>query len=260
LKTQNEIIIKEETFIENSPYFKTNKKMKKKIKEKEFNPKNLLILKIFELENDYIIIIKKELYEENDVYIDGYSPQSSYFICRQTNVILLSIIKLNKKERKIKNIYEFKIKNKFENGYNYEEYYGIDYKRKEKRNHLIYFDDNIIDTIGILKNKVLFYNPELENIEIIDINTSFEQNYKSILYNPDPNVERYKIIFLSENCFYIFKYIYDEDSESVYKTLNLINNNKDADYSDYNIVLIKKINSLLFVFDENALIISKKII
>ena len=121
MKTQNDIKIKEETFIENSPYFKTNEE----IKEKESNSKNLLILKVFELENDYIIIIKKELYEENDIFIDGYSPQSSYFICRQTNLILLSTIKLNKKERKIKNIYEFKIKNEFEYGYNYEEYYGI---------------------------------------------------------------------------------------------------------------------------------------
>jgi len=195
MKTQNDIKIKEETFIEKPPYFKTNEE----IKEKESNSKNLLILKVFELENDYIIIIKKELYEENDIFIDGYSPQSSYFICRQTNLILLSTIKLNKKERKIKNIYEFKIKNEFEYGYNYEEYYGIDYKRKEKRNHLVYFDDNLIDTIEIFENKVLFYNPELENIEIIDINTSFEQKYKSILYNPDPNIERYKIIFLSEN-------------------------------------------------------------
>ena len=64
LKTQNDIIINEETFIENSPYFKTNKEIKEKIKEKGSNSKNLLILKLFELENDYIIVIKKELYEE----------------------------------------------------------------------------------------------------------------------------------------------------------------------------------------------------
>ena len=258
LKTQNDLIIKEETFIENSPYFKTNKEMKEKIKEKESNSKNLLILKIFELENDYIIIIKKEFYEDNNVKRTSECPQCSYYICKQTNFILLSIIKLQKKERKIKNIYEFEIKNEIENEYDYEEYYGIAEKRKEKKNHLNYFNDNIINTIEIMGNKVLFYNPELENIQIIDINSSFEQKYKSILYNPEPNIERYKIMFLSENCFYIFKYIYDEFSEFVYKKLTFINKNKKTNYSNYDIVLLKKIKSLWFIFDENTLTIVKK--
>ena len=45
LKTQNDIIIKEETFIENSPYFKTNKKMKKKNKRKRIKFKKFINIK-----------------------------------------------------------------------------------------------------------------------------------------------------------------------------------------------------------------------
>ena len=74
LKTQNDIIINEETFIENSPYFKTNKG----IKEKNSYSKNLLILKIFELESDYIIVIKKELYEIEDIKETSDCPQCCY--------------------------------------------------------------------------------------------------------------------------------------------------------------------------------------
>ena len=262
LKTQNDIIINEETFIENSPYFKTNKEIKEKIKEKESNSKNLLILKLFELENDYIIAIKKELYEEKKVVTIGECPECSYYIWKQTNLILLSIIKLNKKERTIKNIYEIEITNQFKNEYYGDEYYDVSLRKKEKENPLYYFDDNIINSIEILENKVLFYIPELKNIEIIDINSSFEQKCKSILYNPEQNLESYKIIFLSENCFYIFKckYKFVRDPEYVDKTLTLINNNKEDDCPYYKIALIKKINSLLFIFEDDTLIISRKII
>ena len=262
LKTQNDIIINEETFIENSPYFKTNKEIEEKLKEKESNSKNLLILKLFELENDYIIAIKKELYEEKKVVTIGECPQCSYYIWKQTNLILLSIIKLNKKERTIKNIYEIEITNQFKNEYYGNEYYDVSLRKKEKENPLYYFDDNIINSIEILENKVLFYIPELENIEIIDINSSFEQKCKSILYNPEQNLESYKIIFLSENCFYIFKckYKFVRDPEYVDKTLTLINNNKEDDCPYYKIALIKKINSLLFIFEDDTLIISRKII
>ena len=262
LKTQNDIIINEETFIENSPYFKTNKEIEEKLKEKESNSKNLLILKLFELENDYIIAIKKELYEEKKVVTIGECPQCSYYIWKQTNLILLSIIKLNKKERTIKNIYEIEITNQFKNEYYGGEYYDVSLRKKEKENPLYYFDDNIINSIEILENKVLFYIPELENIEIIDINSSFEQKCKSILYNPEQNLESYKIIFLSENCFYIFKckYKFVRDPEYVDKTLTLINNNKEDDCPYYKIALIKKINSLLFILEDYTLIISRKII
>ena len=262
LKTQNDIIINEETFIKNSPYFKTNKEIEEKIKEKESNSKNLLILKLFELENDYIIAIKKELYEEKKVLTIGECPQCSYYIWKQTNLILLSIIKLNKKERTIKNIYEIEITNQFKNEYYGDEYYDVSLRKKEKENPLYYFDDNIINSIEILENKVLFYIPELKNIEIIDINSSFEQKCKSILYNPEQNLESYKIIFLSENCFYIFKckYKFVRDPEYVDKTLTLINNNKEDDCPYYKIALIKKINSLLFIFEDDTLIISRKII
>ena len=262
LKTRNDIIINEETLIENSPYYKTNEEIKEKIKEKESNSKNLLILKLFELENDYIIVIKKELYEEKKGITIGDCPQCSTYILKQTNLILLSIIKLNKKEKIIKNIYEIEITNKFKNEYYGEEYYDVFRGKKERENPLYYFDNNIIDSIEILENKVLFYNPELKNIEIIDINSSFEQKYKSVLYNPEQNLESYKIIFLSEKCFYIFKcrYEFERDSEYVNKTLDLINNNEYDDCPYYDIVFIKKINSLLFIFDQFSLTISKKII
>jgi len=251
LKTQNDIIINEETFIENSPYFKTNKG----IKEKNSYSKNLLILKIFELESDYIIVIKKELYEIEDMKETSDCPQCCYYIYDQTSFILLSIIKLNKKELKIKNIYEIEFQIKFKNEYNWEEYIHME----EIKNQLYYFDISIIDSIEIFENKVLFYIPELKNIEIIDINNSFEQNYKSVLYNPGQNLESYKIIFLSENCFYIFKCRYDRLSEVVENNLTFINNNKKTDYPYYP-VLIKKINSLLFVFEDDTLIILRKLI
>ena len=130
---------------------------------------------------------------------------------------------------------------------------------EEVKDQLYYFDISIIDSIEILENKVLFYIPELKNIEIIDINSSFDQKYKSVLYNPEQNLESYKIIFLSENCFYIFKCKYERYSESVDKNLVLINNNKERD-SPYYAVFIKKINSLLFVFEDNTLIILRKLI
>ena len=130
---------------------------------------------------------------------------------------------------------------------------------EEIKNQLYYFDISIIDSIAIFENKVLFYISELKSIEIIDINNSFEQNYKSVLYNPGLNLESYKILFLSENCFYIFKCRYDRYSEDVENNLTFINNNKKTDYPYYP-VLIKKINSLLFVFEDDTLIILRKLI
>ena len=257
LKTQNDVIINEETFIENSPYFKTNKE----IKEKKSYSKNLSTLKIFELENDYIIVIRKNLYEIEDIQETCECPQCCIYEWEQTSFILLSIVKLNKKEQKLKNLYEIEFQIKFKNEYSYKEYFDIISERKENKNQLYYFDISIINSIGILENKILFYIPEQKNIEIIDINSSFEQKYKSFLYNPGLNLESYKTIFLSENCFYKFKYIYDRYSESVEKkTLTFIINNKERDYPYYNVVLIKIINSLLFVFEGDTLTISKKII
>ena len=250
LKTQNDLIINEETFIENSQYFKTNKE----IQEKDFYLNNLLILKIFELENDYIIVIKKELYEIEDITETCDCPQCCTYICDQTSFILLSIIKLNKKEQKFKNIYEIEFQIKFTNNYNWETFY----KREESQNQLYYFDKTLINSIEILENKLLLYFPEQKNIEKIDINSS-EQKYKSVLYNPGENLESYKIIFLSENCFYICQYKYDKYSDFVEKDITFINNNKEGDYPYYNIILIKKINSLLFIFEDDTLTISKKI-
>jgi len=261
-KAQNDIIIEEERFIENSLYFKTNKEIKEKIKEKESNISNLLILKIFELEDDYIIIIKKELYEIVDITETSDCPCCCAYIHQQTKFILLSIIKLNKKNQKMKNIYEFEIKFEFENKYYYDtlrEYFDIS-EGKKKSNQMYYFDDNIINSIELFENKVLFYNPELNSIEIININSSsFEQKYKSILYHPGQDKEKYKINFLSENCFYLFKYIYDRYSGNVDKSVTFIDNNKEDDYS-YEIFFIKIINSLLFVCGEDTLTISKKLI
>jgi len=262
LKTQNDIIIEEERFIENSSYFKSNKEIKEKIKEKESNSKNLLILKIFELEDSYIIIIKKELYEIEDETETSDCPCCCTYIVQETKFILLSIIKLNKKNQKMKNIYEFEIKFEFENQYNMytlKEYFDISEGIKKSK-QMYYFDDNIINSIEISENKVLFYNPELNNIEIININSSsFEQKYKSILYHLGLDIEKYKINFLSENCFYLIKYIYDQYSESADKKVTFIDNNKEDDYS-YEIFFIKKINSLLFVCREFTLTISKKLI
>ena len=253
---QNDIIIKDETFIENSPYFKTNQE----IKEKDSNSKSLLILKIFELENDYIILIKKEFIEIKHVIETSDCPDCCTYICEFNNFILLSIIKLNKKEQKIKNIYEIEIKSEFKNDYNSREYHDIIFERKRMKNQLYYFDDNIINSIEILDNKVLFYIPEMEYKEIIDINSSLEQKYKSILYNVGEDIERYKTIFISENCFYIskYQYRYGNDEEYVDKTVTFINDDKEDSY-DF-ISFIKKINSLFFVFDDYSLTISKILI
>ncbi len=176
-----------------------------------------------------------------DNYIETSDcPDCCRYIWDQTNFILLSIIKFNKKTQKMENIYEIEFKSKFRIEHHYSEDYDL------KKNPLTYFDDSIIDSIELLENKIMFYNPELNNVEIIDINSSFRQNYKSILYNSSETIERYKIIFISENCFYKFKYIYYNYSEAIDKIITFFNNKKEDKY--YDIVLIKKINSLLFVF------------
>ena len=264
VKTQNEIKIEEETFIENSSYFKNNKKIKDKLKKEESNSKNIFILKVFELEKDYIIVIKKELYELKDNYIETSDcPDCCTYIWDQTNFILISIIKFNKKTQKMENTYEIEFKSsKFRNEYYHDEYYDLIVRKKGKKNPLTYFDNSIIDSIELLENKIMFYNPELNNVEIIDINSSFRQNYKSILYNSSETIERYKIIFISENCFYKFEYIYYNDSENIVKIITFFDDKEKDKYYDeyYDIVLIKKMNSLLFVFENDTLTISKKLI
>ena len=259
IKAQNEIKIEEETFIENSSYFKNNKEIKDKLKKEEFNTKNLFILKVFELEKDYIIIIKKELYELKENFIETSDcPDCCTYIWDQTNFILLSIVKFNKKNQKMESIYEVEFKSKFRNEYNNEEYTAFILENKIKNNPFKYFDSNIIDSIEFLENKILFYNPELNNVEIIDINSSYGQNYKSILYDSGETIERYKIIYISENCFYRFIYKYNNYEENIDEEITFINN-KEIDVC-YDIVLIKKINSHLFVFESDTLTISKILI
>ena len=259
IKAQNEIKIEEETFIENSSYFKNNKEIKDKLKKEEFNTKNLFILKVFELEKDYIIIIKKELYELKENFIETCDcPDCCTYIWDQTNFILLSIVKFNKKSQKMESIYEVEFKSKFRNEYNSTEYTAFVLENKIKNNPFKYFDSNIIDSIEFLENKILFYNPEVNNVEIIDINSSYPQKYKSILYNSGETIERYKIIYISENCFYRFIYKYNNYEEDINEEITFINN-KEIDVC-YDIVLIKKINSHLFVFESDTLTISKILI
>ena len=116
-------------------------------------------------------------------------------------------MRFSKKEQKIETIYENEFQIKFQN-----EYDGY-YDGKEDINQLYYFDDNIINSIDVLDNKILFSISELDHIKIKEINSSL----KSILYNPSDDIERYKIIYLSENFYYIFKYTYGKDLKCNYK-------------------------------------------
>jgi len=247
-KIQNDIIIEEQTFIENSLYFKTNKEIKEKIKDKESNSKNLLILKIFELKDDYIIVIKKQLYKIVDrrTVLFGLFSDSKY-ILDQKSLILVSIMRLSKKEQKIETIYENEFQIKFQN--EYDDYYEI----KEFINQLYFFDDNIINSIDVLNNKILFNISMLEYITIKEINSSLN----SILYNPI-DIERYKIIYLSEKYYYIFEYTYDKYLKLTYTKRTLFKYDIKKDYSDYEIFFIKRINSLLFICGYDTFTISKK--
>ena len=102
----------------------------------------------------------------------------------------------------------------------------------------------------------MFSISELDHIKIKEINSSL----KSILYNPSDDIERYKIIYLSENFYYIFKYTYGKDLKCNYKKITLFRYNKKDEYSyyDIDINLIKKINSLLFICGNDTFTISKK--
>ena len=264
LKTQNDIQIEEEKYIENSLYFK-NKKEDSSIDEYEneenTNFQNLTIVKIFELNEDYFIIIKQKIDKIKDfLYEDSDCPCCSTRFYEQTNVILLSVLKINKKEKKIKIVYEIELKNK-----NKYKLYG---EQKDVTNFMDYFDKSICDSIEFLENKILFYIPQVDNVKIIDINSSFKPKYESILYNSSENVENYKIIFISEKCFFRYKYkYYKEDDEMNLDEVNLCfyhNNNKEEIYDKprflCNFPLIKKMNLLLFEFDGYYLTISEEII
>ena len=273
LRTQNDIKIEEETFIQNSSYFKINEKEKDKIKDEDANTKNLSILKVFESEEDYIIIMKKKLYELNYINEIGDCPECSYYIYFQKNSILLFVSKLNKIKQKIKNIYEIEFKYEYNKYYYNHELYSIIYQKEAKKNIFKHFDDSISDSIGFFKNKVLFYIPKENKVEIIDINSDLQQKHKSILYHSGEIIERYKINFISEKCFLRFKYIYDRDFEDVderediedledlediderqeyNKEIHFINNNKE--YYTYSTVLIKEINTLLFQFENDGIL------
>lgn len=261
LKTQNDIQIEEEKYIENSLYFK-NKKEDSSIDEYENEEntgfQNLTIVKIFELNEDYFIIIKQKIDKIIDfLYEDGDCPCCSRRFYEQTNVILLSVLKINKKEKKIKIVYEIELKNKNK----YKLYY-----LQEDTNFMEYFDNSIYDSIDFLENKILFYIPQVDNVKIIDINSSFKPKYESILYNSSENVENYKIIFISEKCFFRYKYkYYKEDDEMNLDEVNLCfyhNNNKEEIYDSvpYDFPPMKKMNLLLFEFNEYYLTISEEII
>ena len=261
LKTQNDIQIEEEKYIENSLYFK-NKKEDSSIDEYENEEntgfQNLTIVKIFELNEDYFIIIKQKIDKIIDfLYEDGDCPCCSRRFYEQTNVILLSVLKINKKEKKIKIVYEIELKNKNK----YKLYY-----LQEDTNFMEYFDNSIYDSIDFLENKILFYIPQVDNVKIIDINSSFKPKYESILYNSSENVENYKIIFISEKCFFRYKYkYYKEDDEMNLDKVNLCfyhNNNKEEIYDSfpYDFPPMKKMNLLLFEFNEYYLTISEEII
>lgn len=261
LKTQNDIQIEEEKYIENSLYFK-NKKEDSSIDEYENEEntgfQNLTIVKIFELNEDYFIIIKQKIDKIIDfLYEDGDCPCCSRRFYEQTNVILLSVLKINKKEKKIKIVYEIELKNKNK----YKLYY-----LQEDTNFMEYFDNSIYDSIDFLENKILFYIPQVDNVKIIDINSSFKPKYESILYNSSENVENYKIIFISEKCFFRYKYkYYKEDDEMNLDEVNLCfyhNNNKEEIYDSvpYDFPPMKKMNLLLFEFNKYYLTISEEII
>ena len=260
LKTQNDIQIEEEKYIENSLYFK-NKKEDSSIDEYENEEntgfQNLTIVKIFELNEDYFIIIKQKIDKIIFLDIDGDCPCCYTKFYEQTNVILLSVLKINKKEKKIKIVYEIELKNKNK----YKLYY-----LQEDTNFMEYFDNSIYDSIDFLENKILFYIPQVDNVKIIDINSSFKPKYESILYNSSENVENYKIIFISEKCFFRYKYkYYKEDDEMNLDEVNLCfyhNNNKEEIYDSvpYDFPPMKKMNLLLFEFNEYYLTISEEII
>ena len=261
LKTQNDIQIEEEKYIENSLYFKNKKEdssINKYENEENTNFQNLTIVKIFELNEDYFIIIKQKIDKIiNFLYEDGDCPCCSIGFYEQTNVILLSVLKINKKEKKIKIVYEIELKNKNK----YKLYY-----LQEDTNFMEYFDNSIYDSIDFLENKILFYIPQVDNVKIIDINSSFKPKYESILYNSSENVENYKIIFISEKCFFRYKYkYYKEDDEMNLDKVNLCfyhNNNKEEIYDSvpYDFPPMKKMNLLLFEFNEYYLTISEEII
>ena len=261
LKTQNDIQIEEEKYIENSLYFKNKKEdssINKYENEENTNFQNLTIVKIFELNEDYFIIIKQKIDKIIDfLYEDGDCPCCSRRFYEQTNVILLSVLKINKKEKKIKIVYEIELKNKNK----YKLYY-----LQEDTNFMEYFDNSIYDSIDFLENKILFYIPQVDNVKIIDINSSFKPKYESILYNSSENVENYKIIFISEKCFFRYKYkYYKEDDEMNLDKVNLCfyhNNNKEEIYDSfpYDFPPMKKMNLLLFEFNEYYLTISEEII
>ena len=261
LKTQNDIQIEEEKYIENSLYFKNEKEdssIDECENEENTNFQNLTIVKIFELNEDYFIIIKQKIDKIIDfLYEDGDCPCCSRRFYEQTNVILLSVLKINKKEKKIKIVYEIELKNKNK----YKLYY-----LQEDTNFMEYFDNSIYDSIDFLENKILFYIPQVDNVKIIDINSSFKPKYESILYNSSENVENYKIIFISEKCFFRYKYkYYKEDDEMNLDKVNLCfyhNNNKEEIYDSfpYDFPPMKKMNLLLFEFNEYYLTISEEII
>ena len=263
IKSQNDVIIDEETYIENSLYFKNKKETNikaKKNSEENTNSHNLSVVKIFESDDDYIIIIKQVIDEiENYVGETDDCPCCSYYIVEQTNVILLSMVKLNKKEKKMKIIYEIEFKNIYK-------YYEPPYGEYTKINSMEYFDKSICDSIGFSKNKVLVYIPQLNNVKIIDINSSFGHKYESFLYTSGEDIVRYKIIVISEKCFLRIKYEYDKDLGDIdYTELSFIYNNKKNHVAKFyrnldDIPFIKKMNSLLFVLTQNNLTISKQII
>jgi hypothetical protein len=261
LKTQNDIQIEEEKYIENSLYFKNEKEdssIDEYENEENTNFQNLTIVKIFELNEDYFIIIKQKIDKIiNFLYEDCDCPCCSIGFYEQTNVILLSVLKINKKEKKIKIVYEIELKNKNK----YKKYY-----LQKDTNFMDYFDKSICDSIEFLENKILFYIPQVDNVKIIDINSSFKPKYESILYNSSENVENYKIIFISEKCFFRYKYkYYKEDDEMNLDKVNLCfyhNNNKEEIYDSfpYDFPPMKKMNLLLFEFNEYYLTISEEII
>ena len=261
LKTQNDIQIEEEKYIENSLYFKNKKEdssINKYENEENTNFQNLTIVKIFELNEDYFIIIKQKIDKIKDFLYkdeDGGCACCWTIFYEQTNVILLSVLKINKKEKKIKIVYEIELKNKNK--------YKLYYLQKDVTNFMDYFDKSICDSIEFLENKILFYIPQVDNVKIIDINSSFKPKYESILYNSSEDVEKYKIIFISEKCFFRYKYKYYKSGDLDNANLCFYyNNNKEEIYDRflYDFPLMKKMNLLLFETHGYYLTISEEII
>ena len=133
------------------------------------------------------------------------------------------------------------------------------------------FDKSLCDSIGFSKNKVLVYIPQLETAKIIDINSSLGQKYESFLYSSGEDSEdifRYKIVVVSEKCFFIFEYEYGqidfELREKESAELSYFYNNKNKPFETFSrlsedIPFIKKMNSLLFELSLYNLTISKEI-